>query len=374
MADKLSEKLRGGKILGRDFGAIPLANPRDIIHDSRDADKRLDWDGSKATGGYVQDPTPSKSNTTTTASLSGPAPSPGKRGAAGSAPRTDNTEPPPPPPDHVERTKPKLPPRKLTPDEMKALADKWLADIKTEEARSLAAGPSVRHLEHGSKENGYTTRLSPAAEKAFQAVRAQNRPWDTGEDYDLRGAYAAGSDLKDNHLTDEYKRPNHPTFSNESRYSQEEPEKAGRWQGERFVPPRAIQVPERSQKPVVVPSGGRNGAIRVEAQAGPEGRMPVFSQAEDLGDRAGQAVVRFSPTVQQKAQALVEKLGKLKASTDKKANGFMEEHPGAYGVYNAWRHEQQVQDARRQQWWDEKSRQMAKGLYGSMKPTDGGEL
>lgn len=42
----------------------------------------------------------------------------------------------------------------------------------------------------------------------------------TGKDYDLQGAYLAGLNTADNgHLPDTFKKPNHPTFSDQSKYS-----------------------------------------------------------------------------------------------------------------------------------------------------------
>ena len=74
----------------------------------------------------------------------------------------------------------------------------------------------------------YDTKLSPDEEKAFQEwAKAKGRERDT-EDYDLRGAWKANAQEATNgHLPDTWKKPNHPTFSNESMYA--EGRKAGRW-------------------------------------------------------------------------------------------------------------------------------------------------
>ena len=89
----------------------------------------------------------------------------------------------------------------------------------------------------------YDTKLLPSEEMKFQQWKSKNAPNDTGEDYDLRGAYMEGlsSDPKTKHWSDKYKKPNHPTFSNESIYAKDEPEKAGHWEGEhhdQYVPPK----------------------------------------------------------------------------------------------------------------------------------------
>lgn len=74
----------------------------------------------------------------------------------------------------------------------------------------------------------YDTRLSPEQEVRFQAwARSVGRERDT-EDYDLRGAWLSGAFSGDGHGPDTYKKPNHPTFSNESIYSEPSNE-GGRW-------------------------------------------------------------------------------------------------------------------------------------------------
>jgi hypothetical protein len=73
----------------------------------------------------------------------------------------------------------------------------------------------------------YNTDLSPKAEEKFQAwLKGQSK--DKGKDmskdlidYDLRGFWKAGAhaEEKSGHGPDTYKKPNHPTFSDESKYS-----------------------------------------------------------------------------------------------------------------------------------------------------------
>lgn len=77
----------------------------------------------------------------------------------------------------------------------------------------------------------YNTQLSPEEERAFQAW-AGDKLKDT-YDYDLRGAWkdiVSGKIQQDErgHLPDTYKKPNHPTFSNESIYSTPETP-GGKW-------------------------------------------------------------------------------------------------------------------------------------------------
>ena len=68
-----------------------------------------------------------------------------------------------------------------------------------------------------------TTELTPREEIAFAMEKARS-PFknDSGRDYDYRGFYQKYGNLTpqatNGHLTDEFKLPNHPTFSIESKY------------------------------------------------------------------------------------------------------------------------------------------------------------
>ncbi len=96
------------------------------------------------------------------------------------------------------------------------------------------------YAEGGAVGDDYNTPLSVLDELQFQHWKQQYAPNDSGADYDLRGAYKSGftPDPITNHWKDEFKKPNHPTFSNESKYSRENPDlPAGSWMGENFIPP-----------------------------------------------------------------------------------------------------------------------------------------
>ena len=88
----------------------------------------------------------------------------------------------------------------------------------------------------GLMQPAYQTPLSPQQEMAFQLWKQKFAPHDTGEDYDLRGAFLKGfmPDPQSGHWPDTYKKPNHPTFSNESIYAT--PYGAGHWLGNQYVP------------------------------------------------------------------------------------------------------------------------------------------
>ena len=96
-------------------------------------------------------------------------------------------------------------------------------------------GPPPRSFKRGGRVSSepadmteqYNTELTPEDEARFQ-VAAKNRMRDL-DDYDLRGAFKAGvmPGKPGQHGTDKYKKPNHPTFSNESQYDTSG--SGGRW-------------------------------------------------------------------------------------------------------------------------------------------------
>lgn len=79
----------------------------------------------------------------------------------------------------------------------------------------------------------YNTQLTPDEQQQFQAWGA-NQPRDPMaemQDYDLQGWWKAnpGVDLNDGHLTDKWKKPNHPTFSDQSMYHGVDGNEGGSW-------------------------------------------------------------------------------------------------------------------------------------------------
>lgn len=67
----------------------------------------------------------------------------------------------------------------------------------------------------------YDTKLPGPAEQAFQQWKSKLPKNLQGEsDYDLRGAFLANAQQAANgHMGDQFKKPNHMTFSDESQYS-----------------------------------------------------------------------------------------------------------------------------------------------------------
>src|SRR6266852_2141122 len=129
-----------------------------------------------------------------------------------------------------------------------------------------------RFAEGGALGDDYNTVLSPTQEQAFQIWKSQNAPDDSGADYDLRGAYLANMQRSaDNgHMGDQFKKPNHPTFSNQSQYAVgDQRDRAGFWVGpegpdQTFVPP------------TVKARGGRTGY----ADGGTPTDQPVFDPSQ----------------------------------------------------------------------------------------------
>lgn len=111
----------------------------------------------------------------------------------------------------------------------------------------------------------YDSPLSGNEESAFQQWKSVNAPQDSGADYDLRGAFKEGlSPAANGHWPDTYKKPNHETFSNESIYAAQQPQLAGRWNGEQYVPANVVQAEKMGMK--------RGGALDVAYQIKREGR------------------------------------------------------------------------------------------------------
>jgi hypothetical protein len=102
-----------------------------------------------------------------------------------------------------------------------------------------------RFAEGGAVGDDYNTVLAPGEEAQFKEWKAKNAPKDSGYDYDLRGAFKENmeKDPESGHMGDKFKKPNHPTFSDQSKYAVgDQRDRAGHWIGpegpdQEFVPP-----------------------------------------------------------------------------------------------------------------------------------------
>ena len=87
----------------------------------------------------------------------------------------------------------------------------------------------------------YNTELTPDEQRAFDqwvsalsAKQGRDASKDV-RDYDLRGAFKAGEGpsteegSNSGHFTDRFKKPSHPTFSDESQYHDTDGHKGGKW-------------------------------------------------------------------------------------------------------------------------------------------------
>lgn len=101
---------------------------------------------------------------------------------------------------------------------MESTADKWNTKLPSQQEQEFQQ---------------WMDRIGHTKEKGFNVTSGFN-----GIDYDYRGYFKkyGGKDIGQNeHLTDEFKKPSHPTFSNESQYSTPE-NPGGSWNGDIYTP------------------------------------------------------------------------------------------------------------------------------------------
>ena len=78
--------------------------------------------------------------------------------------------------------------------------------------------------------NKYNTPLSATEEAAYQKWAKDNNKLKDTYDYDLRGFWKNKEAFAENgHGTDRYKKPNHPTFSDQSMYNGVDGNQGGTW-------------------------------------------------------------------------------------------------------------------------------------------------
>lgn len=109
---------------------------------------------------------------------------------------------------------------------------------KTTNTTTSTSNSSVKPII--KKTSQYDTQLDSSKEQAYQKWKQtlpKNLQYEG--DYDLRGFYKDNPNFNvanpEQHLTDKYKKPNHPTFSVESKYYKEGMP-AGTWDGDTYVP------------------------------------------------------------------------------------------------------------------------------------------
>ena len=77
----------------------------------------------------------------------------------------------------------------------------------------------------------YNTELSPEEQPAYEAWAKLNPNMANKYDYDSQGFFKAGGATAPNgHGSDQFKKPNHPTFSDQSQYHGVDGTEGGTWQ------------------------------------------------------------------------------------------------------------------------------------------------
>lgn len=155
----------------------------------------------------------------------------------------------------------------LTPVDTKPSVPDW------ESLSPVTNSPDFESLtpvtQEDSSQSSYNTPLNSSQESQFQDWKKKYAPNDSGSDYDLRGAFKSGLTPSDNgHWPDTFKKPNHPTFSDESIYASQSPEKAGHWNGDTFIPPQqqssvSANIPDINKLGVFQPSQFSSGSQNV---------------------------------------------------------------------------------------------------------------
>lgn len=138
----------------------------------------------------------------------------------------------------------------------------------------------------------YDTTLTADQEKSFQAWKAKNAPKDSGFDYDLRGAYLEGlKPAANGHWPDTYKKPNHPTFSDQSKYAGFGT--PGHWEGETFIPAKPGSKPSQQMSMAgrLAPSITADKLRAMPLEPIGDGRYVFRAGDGVLVDRAGKPVI-----------------------------------------------------------------------------------
>lgn len=153
------------------------------------------------------------------------------------------------------------------PDKMNAVNDNKNR-LSSDRWRKMADGGTVNDGGTGKDTDNsfieppatnFVTPLNQDQEQLFQQWKQQNAPNDSGEDYDLRGAYTSGftPDPQTGHWPDVFKKPNHPTFSDQSKYSKQYPDLPhGNWLDDVFQPPANYALGGLTDMPKHLLTGG----------------------------------------------------------------------------------------------------------------------
>jgi hypothetical protein len=97
-----------------------------------------------------------------------------------------------------------------------------------------ALNPTAAMVDPRDFTDRYNTQLTPSEEAAYQAWAAKQGHAADTYDYDMRGAWKSGASSGDDprgHFPDTFKKPNHPTFSDQSQYHGVDGYVGGVWGG-----------------------------------------------------------------------------------------------------------------------------------------------
>ncbi len=144
--------------------------------------------------------------------------------------------------------------RRKTQEELAGDRNQEIARLKQQlsfidEAGEKYVDGKVNSLKEAIDPEKFNTVLSESEERIFKKWFEKNKKRglihaeDTGVDYDFRGAFKAGfaPEKAGDHWIDQWKKPNHETFSNESQYAKGIYEAlAGKWNGDSFVDKGAV--------------------------------------------------------------------------------------------------------------------------------------
>src|SRR6185295_12479778 len=88
-------------------------------------------------------------------------------------------------------------------------------------------------VQTSGESEAFNTPLPEDKAQEYQAWKAKYAPNDDGSDYDLQGAFLAGvkPDPERGHFPDTFKKPNHPTFSDQSIWNGRPDGNGGVYQG-----------------------------------------------------------------------------------------------------------------------------------------------
>lgn len=169
------------------------------------------------------------------------------------------------------------------------------------------------------------TKLLPNEESNYQKWKStlpQNLQYEG--DYDLRGFYKENpkfnvTDPKQ-HLTDKYKLPNHPTFSNESKYYNEQTKsQGGYWKGEKYVSNKSDNKILNEINNTIFPTTlqtdktgfstpmGQFGKSQYDEGINPNNQdntMEIRAQRQSTMDKIGNDIIKFGGTALSSASGL----------------------------------------------------------------------